>query len=91
MSVAGVHIEPKAFPGLRRTSSLVKDVGRVVPQPLIIVVNINGKPARALVDSGSLGDFMSTQLADQLRVKKTYLEKPLPLHMAVQSSRSKVL
>ncbi|KAF9252465.1 hypothetical protein L218DRAFT_807022, partial [Marasmius fiardii PR-910] len=56
----------------------------------VIVVQINRKPAHALVDSSSLGDFMSTQLADQLRVPKTYLSKLLPLHMAVQSSRSKI-
>jgi hypothetical protein len=33
---------------------------------------------------------MSTSLADQLKVKKTALEKPLTLQLAVQGSRSKV-
>ena len=51
---------------------------------------MNGHPARALLDSGSLGDFMSTTLADQLGVEKTVLETPLALQLAVQGSRSKV-
>ncbi|SJL11792.1 uncharacterized protein ARMOST_15201 [Armillaria ostoyae] len=34
---------------------------------------------------------MSTQLADQLKVFKTYLLTPIPLHLAVQGSRSKIL
>ncbi|PBK80778.1 hypothetical protein ARMGADRAFT_1048915 [Armillaria gallica] len=67
------------------------DISHVVPRPLVIVVNINRKPCRALVDTGSLGDFMSTQLADQLKVFKTYLPTPIPLHLAVQESHSKIL
>ncbi|PBK62874.1 hypothetical protein ARMSODRAFT_990361 [Armillaria solidipes] len=84
MSIAGVQIEPKTYPAIQRHASVVKDIGRVVPRPLVIVVDINGKPCRALVDTGSLGDFMSTQLADQLKVFKTYLPTPIPLHLAVQ-------
>lgn len=42
------------------------------------------------MDTGSLADFMSTSLADQLRVKKVALEKPLTIQLAVQGSRSKV-
>lgn len=51
---------------------------------------MNGKSARALIDSGSLADFMSTTLADQLRVKKDILAKPLTLQLAVHGSRSKI-
>ena len=53
-------------------------------------VTINGHPARALLDSGSLGDFMSSTLADQLRVKRTKLEMPLALQLAMQGSHLKV-
>ncbi|KAF9258755.1 hypothetical protein L218DRAFT_876373, partial [Marasmius fiardii PR-910] len=35
-----------------------------------IVIEVNGKPCRALVDTGSLGDFISTQVADRLGVRK---------------------
>ena len=55
----------------------------------MVVVKVNGQPTRALLDSGSLGDFMSTTLADQLRVKKIPLEKPLPVQLAVQGSRTR--
>ncbi len=34
---------------------------------------------------------MSTQVADQLKVFKTYFPSPMPLHLAVQGSRSKVV
>lgn len=54
------------------------------------MVQVNGKPARALIDSGSLADFMSTTLADQLKVTKTELAKPLIVQLAVQGSRSTV-
>uniref|UniRef100_A0A0W0GB85 Putative polyprotein n=1 Tax=Moniliophthora roreri TaxID=221103 RepID=A0A0W0GB85_MONRR len=90
LSIAGMNIEPKSYPGLQRTSSLVKAINQIVPKPIVIVVMIDGKPCRALIDTSSLGDFMSTQVADQLGVRKQYLEKPLPLHMAVQGSRSKI-
>ncbi|KAF9255788.1 hypothetical protein L218DRAFT_813685, partial [Marasmius fiardii PR-910] len=56
----------------------------------VIIIMIEGKPCRALVNMGSLGDFLSTQVADQLGVKKEYLDKLLPLHMAVQGSCSKI-
>lgn len=40
--------------------------------------------------SGSLGDFMSTTLADQLKVKRIQLKTPLPLQLTVQGSKSKI-
>ena len=83
-------IEPDEYRALERNASSSRDAARVVPKPLVVVVNIEGHPARALLDSGSLGDFMSTSLADQLKVKKVVLEKPIPLHLAVQGSRSKI-
>ncbi|KAE9393817.1 hypothetical protein BT96DRAFT_753343, partial [Gymnopus androsaceus JB14] len=75
---------------LQRNSSTVKEIGRVVPRPVIIVVKINDNPVRALIDSGSLADFMSTSLADQLKVNKKYMKDPIPLHQAIQGSRSKI-
>ncbi|KAJ6542400.1 hypothetical protein B0H10DRAFT_1673083, partial [Mycena sp. CBHHK59/15] len=75
---------------LERNASLPRAKGRLVPKPLIIEVRINDKWCRALVDSGSLGDFMSTTLADQLHVKRIVLTNPLPLQLAVKGSRSKI-
>ena len=51
---------------------------------------INGHPVCALLDSGSLGDFMSSSLAEQLAIKQLELDTPLSLQLAVQGSQSKV-
>jgi hypothetical protein len=62
---------------------------RVVAKPLIIVVLVNGSPVRALVDSGSLGDLISTTV-DQLKLRRSELTDPITLQLAVQGSRSKI-
>ncbi|KIN96997.1 hypothetical protein M404DRAFT_32735 [Pisolithus tinctorius Marx 270] len=75
---------------LQRNASITKDFTRKIPKPLVVVVHINGHPVRALIDTGSLADFMSVTLAEQLQVKRVPLEKPLTIQLAVQGSRSKV-
>ena len=74
---------------VQRNATHLKDFTRKVPRLVVVVVRINGHPTRALIDSGSLGDFMSTTLADQLKVGKIPLEKPLPVQLAVQGSRTR--
>ncbi|THV05484.1 hypothetical protein K435DRAFT_647211, partial [Dendrothele bispora CBS 962.96] len=88
--IGQVIIEPSTYAGLQRNAGSARDLSRSVPKPVVVVLNILGKPARALLDTGSLGDFMSSSLADQLGVKKITLQKPIPLHLAVQGSRSKI-
>ncbi|THU76293.1 hypothetical protein K435DRAFT_705108, partial [Dendrothele bispora CBS 962.96] len=83
-------IESPTYAGLQRNAGITRDLSRSVPKPVVVVVNIAGKPVRALLDTGSLGDFMSSALADQLKVKRITLEKPIQLHLAVQGSRSKI-
>jgi len=78
----------ESYGSIQRNAAKPRDVTRKVPRPIVITVKINGEPARALVDTGSMGDFMSTKLADQLQVQKITLAKPLALHLAVQGSRS---
>ena len=56
----------------------------------MVTVKIDGHPACALLDSGSLGDFLSSTLADQLKVKRVKLNTPIGLQLAVQGSRSKI-
>lgn len=51
---------------LGRDAARAKNVVRAVPLAIVVEVQINGNAARALVDSGSLSDFISTKLADQL-------------------------
>ncbi|EJF55667.1 hypothetical protein DICSQDRAFT_12111, partial [Dichomitus squalens LYAD-421 SS1] len=67
-----------------------KDFSRVIPKPVVLLVYINGERARALLDTGSMADFMSTTLVDQLGLKKDILAKPLPVQLAVHGSRSKI-
>jgi len=42
------------------------------------------------MDSDSLSDFMSTMLANQLKLKTEILTKPLPVQLAVSGSHTKV-
>ncbi|KIM36975.1 hypothetical protein M413DRAFT_77523, partial [Hebeloma cylindrosporum] len=90
LELNGVQVDRNKYPTLQRNAARVNDKARILPKPLIITVNINGHPARALLDSGSLGDFMSTSLADQLKVKLVPLEVPLSVQLAVQGSRTRV-
>jgi len=78
------------YSALERNAAVTKDVTRTIPKPVVVIVHANEQPARALVDTGSLADFMSLNLAEQLKVKRIWLEKPLPIQLAVQGSRSKV-
>lgn len=82
-------MSPRSY-ATERNAAKLKSFDRVCPKPLVVVASINGHPCRALLDSGSLSDFMSTTLADQLKVKYTVLDKPLPLQLACSGSRSKV-
>ena len=90
LELGGIQVDRNKYPALQRNAAQVKGNQRILPKPIIIKVTVEGHPARALLDSGSLGDFMSSTLADQLKVKKTTLDVPLALQLAVQGSRSKV-
>lgn len=90
MELGGVQVDRNKYPSLQRNAAQVKGNHRVLPKPIVIKISINGHPARTLLDSGSLRDFMSSTLADQLSVLRKTLESLLPLQLAVQGSRSKV-
>jgi hypothetical protein len=88
--VAGIQVDKNRYPALQRNAAQVKGNQRILPKPLVVKVTVNNHPARALLDSGSLGDFMSSTLADQLKIKRETLDVPLSLQLAIQGSRSKV-
>jgi hypothetical protein len=90
LEVGSIKLQEPSTTHLQRNAASTRDFTRLVLKPLVVVVKINGHAARALLDSGSLGDFISTSLTDQLRLKKETLAKPIPLHLAVQGSRSVV-
>src|SRR6202034_892579 len=82
--------KPEDLQALERNAGKVKDFERLIPKPVVIVVKIDGKPARALLDSGSLADFMSTTLVDQLKLTSKILAKPIAVQLAVSGSRTRV-
>lgn len=57
---------------------------------MVVVVLINKRPCRALLDSGSLTDFISSTIIDQLKIKYNLFDKPIPLQLTVSGSRSLV-
>ena len=90
VELAGIQVDKNKYPTLQRNAAQVKGNQRILPKPIVVKVTVNEHPARALLDSGSLGDFMSSTLADQLKLKRETLDVPLSLQLAVQGSRSKV-
>ena len=75
---------------MERNSSLPKDFERLIPKPFVLSAKINGKEVRALLDSGSVGDFISTTLADQLKLPLQHLLVPLPCQLAATGSRTMI-
>jgi hypothetical protein len=88
--INGVQVPSGMYPALQRNSSTTRDFKRIIPKPVVVVVEVNGHPACALIDTGSLADFMSATLAEQLDVPRIELAKLLTVQLAVQGSRSKV-
>ncbi|EMD34543.1 hypothetical protein CERSUDRAFT_54728, partial [Gelatoporia subvermispora B] len=85
-----VASRPEPISTVQRNAATPKDFKRLIPEPIVVVVGVNGHPARALLDTGSLADFISSKLAHQLSVQTFELAKPLPVHLAVQGSRAKI-
>ena len=86
LELGGIQVDRHKYPTLQRNAAQVKGNQWVLPKPLVVKVTVNGHPARALLDSGSLGDFMSSTLADQLGIQKEPLNTPLALQLTVQGS-----
>src|ERR1700710_1501827 len=86
----GASTEPPDIRTLQRHAARPKSSGRLLPRSLVVIVLINDRPCRALLDSGSLTDFISTTVVDQLKLKFDLLDKPIPLQLAVSGSRSVV-
>ncbi|KAI0066379.1 hypothetical protein BV25DRAFT_1797276, partial [Artomyces pyxidatus] len=75
---------------IERNAARPKDMRRTLPKPIVLTVLLNGKPIRALLDTGSMADFVSTTIVDQLKLPTEVLAKPLPVQLAVHGSRSKI-
>lgn len=75
---------------VERNSATPKDFERKVASAIIVDMDINGQSCRVLLDSGSLGDFISSTVVDQLKIKTEVLAKPIGLTMAVAGSRGSI-
>ena len=75
---------------IEKTTMRVKDQSRRVPEPVVVIATMNGHQVRALIDTGSMADFVSTTVVEQLKLQKEVYTKPLSVQLAVHGSRSKV-
>jgi hypothetical protein len=73
-----------------RTAMCEKDRDRVLLRQIIVEAMVNDQAVRVLMDTGSMMNFISTKVMDQLKIKTEVLVKPVPLYMAVSGSRSVV-
>ncbi|KAG8715455.1 hypothetical protein FRC09_016602 [Ceratobasidium sp. 395] len=72
---------------LERNAAMPKDFDQKFARAIVVKMFIDGKSCRVLLDSGSLGDLISTTTVNQLRIKTGVLAKPMGLAMAVSGSR----
>ena len=66
----GIQVDKNKYVSVQRNATRTKGPDeRLLPKPVVIKISINDKPMRALIDSGSLGDFISSTAVDQLKLK----------------------
>jgi len=75
---------------IERNAAKPKDFSRKIPKSIVVEVHINGHPMRALIDSGSLADFISSKVVDLLSLPVAHLAKPLPCQLAASGSRTMI-
>ncbi|CAG8640363.1 4466_t:CDS:2, partial [Acaulospora colombiana] len=75
---------------LERNAARPKDFERLVPKTCVIDAFIKDEPVRVLIDTGSMSDFLSTTLVDQLKIETDQLAQPLTVQLAVTGSRGKI-
>lgn len=90
VEVAGIQVDCNKYLALQHNAAMVKDKHQMLPKLVVVTTIVNRQPVHALLDLGSLGNFMSSILADQLKVKHEEMEIPLTLQLAVQGLHSKV-
>ncbi|KAJ3967597.1 hypothetical protein EV361DRAFT_929836 [Lentinula raphanica] len=78
LELNGVQIPSNQYAALQRNAARVKDPGRRIARPLVIVVRVNGHPVTALLDSGSFAVGRTRfSVEDQPESKGTV---PVPVH-----------
>ncbi|KAF9440102.1 hypothetical protein P691DRAFT_794197 [Macrolepiota fuliginosa MF-IS2] len=90
--MTGTQTPNTSLPGkLEHLALQVKGIPlSLIPKPIIVMVKVEGQCCQALLDTGSMGDFVSTTLADQLKLKLVELKEPLVLQLVISGSQEKV-
>lgn len=83
-------VDPEGATTIERTPLQIRDKTRRLPEPIVVEIMINGQPIRALLDTGSMADFISTSVVNYLRLPTEMYPKPLSVHLAVRGSRSEI-
>ena len=83
-------LDPEGTPTIERTMPQIRDKSRRLPEPIVVQVLISGNPIRALLDTGSMADFLSTTAVNLLRLPKETYDKLLSVQLAVHGSQSKI-
>ena len=83
-------IDPEGVPAVERMTMQLKDKSKSLLEPIIVAVKVNGQTIRALLKTGSMADFISTTVVEQLKLPKEIYEKPLAIQLAVHGLRSKI-
>lgn len=82
-----VRLTQSRFAIIQRNAAITRDFRWTIPKPVVVITHVNGQPARALIDAGSLADCVSLTLVDQLKLEHVMLEKPLTIQLSVQGSQ----
>ena len=72
-------IDLEGVPAVKRKMMQLKDMSRRLPEPRIVTVKVNRQMIRALLDTGSMVDIISTTV-EQLKLPKEIYEKPMAVH-----------
>ena len=81
---------PDYMLGVECNSLKPKDFKQVVLKAIIVECVLEGKQVRALLDTGSLSDFISTIIVDQMKLEAAHLSKPIVCQMAPSRSRTMI-
>jgi hypothetical protein len=76
------------LPALQQNAA--RDFKQIVPEPVVVEAVLEEKTVRALLDTGSLVDFVSTKAIHQLGIQTFELAKQLLVHLAIQGLRAKI-
>ncbi len=82
--------EPTVLHAVEQKVTESRDFTRNVPMPIVVAAHVNGNVVQALLDTGSMADFLSKSVADKLGLQVELLRQPLPVQLPVHGSGSSI-